>query len=689
MRVNFVGMQQPIMKKKSEFINREISWLAFNERVLLEAANPKVPLIERMRFLGIFSNNLDEFFRVRVATLRRAMGISKKPIDPMDFDPEETLMEIQEIVNTQQEKFDQIFHDVIESLSKEGVNLITEKQINKEHLPYLRDYYNEKIRPYLVPIILSNRVPFPQLNDGNIYLIIELSKKQKMQSSVHALLEISAKLPRFVELPAKGTKQTVIFIDDLIRFFVADLFVSFDFTSAEAWAIKTTRDAELDIDDDLSKGLIEKMTRSVTERKKGEYVRMNYDNAIPHHLLDLVLKRARIKNIENISPGGRYHNKRDLMQFPSMGRADLCYPKLPAIEHSAFVHSVSIFDEVKKRDILLHFPYHDFTHTVDFLREAAVDPDVRSIRITLYRVAKNSQIIHALINAARNGKRVTALVELQARFDEEHNIKITRQLTDAGVRVIPGVQGLKVHCKLILVSRRESGKTSRYVYAGTGNFNERTAKMYTDHGLLTNNKDLGEEVRKLFEFFESNFVRTVHRHMIVSPFNTRRKLMELINSEIEQAEKGHDAWITLKLNNLVDASLIRKLYEASQAGVRIKLIIRGICSLITGIPGKSENIELITIIGRYLEHSRIMAFGNGGKPLYYLTSADWMVRNIEHRIEVAIPILSESLQHELQSYLDEQTALPSGLTIKGKRKTAPADVPTQQAVYELIKKIRN
>ena len=674
------------MKKKSEFINREVSWLSFNDRVLNEASNSQVPLVERMRFLGIFSNNLDEFYRVRVATLRRAMGISKKPIDPMDFDPEETLMEIQEIVNTQQEKFDQTFHQLVHLLSKAGVHFITEKQINKEHLAFLSSYYSEKVKPYLVPIILSNRIPFPQLTDGNIYLIIELSRKNKMQGSVHALLEISDKLPRFVELPATASKQTVIFIDDLIRYFLNDLFVSFDFDKIEAWAIKTTRDAELDIDDDLSKGLIEKMSRSVTQRKKGEYVRMNYDNAIPHHLLDLVLKRARIKTIENITPGGRYHNKRDLMQFPSFSRPDLIYPKMPTIQHAAFRKGASVFDEIKEKDALLHFPYHDFTHTVDLLREAATDPNVRTIRITLYRVAKNSQIVHALINAARNGKRVTALVELQARFDEENNIKITSQLTEAGVRVIPGVQGLKVHCKLILISRRESGKTARYVFAGTGNFNERTARIYTDHALVTCNKELGEEVRKLFEFFESNFVRTVHRHLLVSPFNTRRKLTDLINNEIELAEKGQPAWITLKLNNLVDAGLIRKLYDASQAGVKVKLIVRGICSLIPGITDMSDNIEVVHIIGRYLEHSRILAFGNAGKPLYYLTSADWMVRNIEHRIEVSIPILDEHIQRELQAYLDLQSAFTKKRSAK--RVEKQATVAVQDAMHNAIKNFK-
>jgi polyphosphate kinase len=670
-----------IMKKKSEFINRELSWLEFNERVLNEARNPGVPLIERMRFLGIFSNNLDEFFRVRVATLRRAMGVSKKPIDPMDFDPEETLQEIQEIINSQQEKFDQFFQDVTDQLLKAGVALINEKQIVKEHIPFLNEYYSEQIKPYLIPVILSHRIPFPQLNDSSIYLICELNKKGATHGSTHALIEISPKLPRFVQLPNIGNKRYVIFIDDLIRFFLKDLFSSFHYSKADAWAIKTTRDAELDIDDDLSKGLIEKMSRSVTQRKKGEYVRLNYDNSIPHHMLDLVLKRAKIKNIENISPGGRYHNKKDLMSFPTVGRTDLCWPEKQATLHPVFMSNVDLFSSIRSKDILLHFPYHSFQHTIDFLRQAAIDPDVKTIRITLYRVAKNSQVVNALINAARNGKRVTALVELQARFDEEHNIKITRQLTEAGVRVIPGVQGLKVHCKLILVSRRESGKTVRYVYAGTGNFSERTAKVYTDHALITAHKEIGEEVRKLFEFFESNYIRSVHRHLIVSPFNTRRRLIDLINAEIELAEKGLDAFITLKLNNLVDASMIRKLYEASQVGVKVNLIIRGICSLIPDLEGKSDNIRVVNIIGRYLEHSRVLIFGNGGSPLYFLSSADWMVRNIEHRIEATIPIYDGQLQKELQKMIDIQL---NTISTKGKSKPSEKNPDVQEAAAEFI-----
>jgi polyphosphate kinase len=676
-------MTTAVMKKKSEFINREISWLAFNERVLDEAGNTNVPVIERMRFLGIFSNNLDEFFRVRVATLRRAMGVSKKPIDPMDFDPEETLQEIQEIINAQQEKFDHFFHLVTEELNKSGVSLLNEKQILKEHIPFLKDFYEQQIKPYLIPVILNHRIPFPQLNDSSIYLICELSRKGTTHGSTHALIEISPKLPRFIELPEFGNKRFVIFVDDLIRYFLKDLFSSFDFAKAEAWAIKTTRDAELDIDDDLSKGLVEKMSRSVTQRKKGEYIRLNYDNSIPHHVLDLVLKRAKIKTIENISPGGRYHNKKDLMAFPSVGRKDLCWPIQKVIVHKAFSAEMDLFEAIRSNDILLHFPYHSFQHTIDFLRQAAIDPEVKTIRITLYRVSKNSQVVNALINAAKNGKRVTALVELQARFDEEHNIKITRQLTEAGVRVIPGVQGLKVHCKLILVSRREAGKTVRYVYAGTGNFSERTAKVYTDHALLTAHKEIGEEVRKLFEFFESNYIRSLHRHLIVSPFNTRRRLLDLINAEIELAEKGHNAFITLKLNNLVDASMIRKLYEASQAGVKVNLIIRGICSLIPNLEGKSENIRVVKIIGRYLEHSRVLVFGNGGNPLYFLSSADWMIRNIEHRIETTIPIYDSSIQQELQKTLDLQMRLARS----DKKNSSETKFDVQQQIFSYVDSI--
>jgi len=642
------------MKKKLEFINREISWLSFNERVLQEAQDKSVPLLERMKFLGIFSNNLDEFFKVRVATLRRATGITKKPIDPMDFDPAKTLQEIQQVVKTQQIVFNDVFKGLVDELAKENIHFINEKQIRTEHLPFLNQFFEEKIKPFLVPIILYNKIPFPQLSDHSIYFAIELKKSQKKEPASYALLEIASHLPRFIALPNKLGKSYVIFLDDLIRFNLKSLFNTMEFDTFRAYAVKTTQDAELDIDDDVSKSFVEKMTRSLSQRKKGQYVRFNYDQEMPADLLDFLLKKMRIRNVDNISAGGRYHNKKDLMALPNFGRKDLCYPEFVTAKHPDLSLNEGFFKQIAKKDILLHFPYHPFSLIIDFLREAAVDPDVRTIRISLYRVAKNSQIINALINAARNGKRVLAVVELQARFDEEHNIAITKMLTEAGVRVIPGVHGLKVHCKLIQISRKENSKTVRYVHIGTGNFNEKTAGVYGDISLLSANPEIGTEIRRIFEFFESNFVRSAHRQLVVSPFGTRRKFTELINQEIEFAEKGKPASIIIKMNNLVDTSMIRKLYDASCAGVKVDLIIRGICSLIPGIKDKSENIRVISVVGRFLEHSRILVFGNGGKPLYYISSADWMVRNIDHRIEVSTPINDPELKKELQNILDIQ-----------------------------------
>lgn len=680
------------MKKKSEFLNREISWLSFNERVLQEAEDKSVPLIERMRFLGIFSNNLDEFFKVRVATLRRATGFSKKPIDPMDFDPVKTLIEINEVVARQQIRFSATFNQLLSEFSKEGIQFINEKQIKAEHKDYLHTYFTEKVKSFLVPVILNVKNPFPPLNDNSIYFALELVNKTKANEPVYALLEIPSHLPRFITLHGKSGKTSIIFLDDLIRYFLPELFSVFSFDQYRAYAVKTTRDAELDIDDDVSKSFVEKMARSISQRKKGQYVRMNYDQDMPAAMLDYLLKRMKIRNAENIAFGGRYHNKKDLMSIPDFDRPDLCYPKIKALQHPRLKKQESIFSQIRKQDILLHFPYHSFSIIIDFLREAAIDPDVRTIRISLYRVAKNSQIINSLITAARNGKRVLAVVELQARFDEENNISVTRALTEAGVRVIPGVHGLKVHCKLIQISRKESGKTVRYVHVGTGNFHEKTANVYCDTSLLTANRDIGAEVRRIFEFFESNFVRSVHRHLVVSPFNTRRKFVDLINNEIELAEKKKPASIILKMNNLVDPGMIRKLYEASNAGVRIQLIIRGICSLIPGIQGKSENISVVSVIGRYLEHSRIIVFGNGGNPLYYISSADWMGRNIDHRIEVSTPVLDKSLQKELQSILDLQLNPDAKVRIIEKslrneyRKPQPGHklYDSQLAMYELF-----
>lgn len=681
-------------EKKKEFVNRELSWLSFNDRVLQEAMDKNVPLIERMRFLGIFSNNLDEFFKVRVATLRRAGTFNQRMADPMDFDPKQTLVEIRENVVRLQEKFDKSFKQITAELGKEKIHFIDESKLQPSQKEYVEQYFENQVRPYLVPIMLNAKSVFPPLDDNSFYLAIELGYKTDKSHGAYAIMEVPTSLSRFVEIPSKDDRRYVMFVEDVIRYRLRKIFSIFDFDSAKAYTIKITRDAELDIDDDLSKGVVEKMSRSLSQRKKGQYVRLNYDKEIPAHFLDFILKKIALKNKENAIPGGRYHNKRDLMGFPSFGRTDLCYKPLPALKHPLTQAEPSLIKTLSKRDVLLHYPYQSFTHLLDLLREAAIDPQVRTIRVSLYRVAKQSQVINALINAARNGKRVIAVVELQARFDEENNINVTRKLQEAGARVIPGVTGLKVHSKLIQISRKEGPKTVRYSHIGTGNFHEKTAHIYSDISLLTSNREIGREVRKIFEFFESNYTRHVFRHLIVSPFNTRRKFIDLINQEIENAERKKPAWIILKMNNLVDAGMIRKLYEASQAGVKIKVIIRGICSLIPGQAGLSENIECISVIGRYLEHTRISVFCNNKKPLYYISSADWMTRNIDHRIEVTTPVFDAHLKDEIQEFLDLQLDPNAKVRIVDKLQKNEYRKPTadsksfdaQNAFYDLLKK---
>lgn len=641
-------------KNKERYINREISWLSFNERVLKLATDVSIPLIERVRFLGIFSNNLDEFFKVRVATLQRARKFSSKPIDQMDFNPSETLAEIYDTVLKSQANYEQIFKQLTKELTKENIILIDETKVKKDQVEFIENYFNERVRPFIVPVMLNNKTPFPQLNDKRIYLSVELISKTKPKNPTYALIEFFGNLPRFVILPSIGDKNYVMFIEDVVRFHLKKIFSIFQFDEANAYAIKMTRDAELDIDDDLSKSLVEKMSRSLGQRKKGDYVRINYDAQIPSDFLQFIIRKTKAKDQDNILSGGRYHKRSDLMKFPDFGKSELLFEARKNIQHPLLAGKNSILEQIATQDILLHFPYHNFSHIIQLLAEAAIDPLVKTIRICLYRVAHNSQIVNALVNAARNGKRVIAVVELQARFDEEHNIAISKVLHEAGVRVIPGVPGLKVHSKLIQISRKDGAKTTRFVHIGSGNLNEKTATIYSDTSLLTADKDIGREVRKIFMFFESNFQRNVHRHLIVSPFNTRRRIMDLINNEIELQKKGKPGSIILKLNNLVDTGMINKLYEASKAGVHIQLIIRGICSLIPGIAGMSENIKVISVLGRYLEHSRILVFGNAGKPLYFVSSADWMTRNIDHRIELTVPISSPKLKEELQDILDIQ-----------------------------------
>lgn len=640
--------------KSQKYINRELSWLSFNERVLQEAEDPSVPLIERLRFLGIFSNNLDEFFRVRVATQRRMLlALSKKDRQEMLFDPADTLRHIQEKVVQLNKRFEQNYQRLIKALRKENIHFVSELELDEKQKEFVTNYFRNVVRPVLVPIMLKNKSGFPELKDKAIYLAIELIRKKK--ADYHAVLEIPTdQVGRFLVLPQRGNIRYVILLEDIIRNSLDEIFRNFEYDEIKAHTVKITRDAELDFEDDISASWMDKISKSLAKRKLGAPVRFVYDKEISPDFLQLISKELGLSEKENIIPAGRYHNMKDLIGFPDVGASVLRHRKLPPLPHPKLEGVKSLFDAIRRQDILLNYPFQNFNYVIDLLREAAIDPKVSSIKINLYRVAKNSMVMNALVNAVKNGKRVTVVVELQARFDEANNLEWANVLQDEGVKVIFGVPGLKVHSKLILINRKENGTTVSYAHVGTGNFHEGTARIYGDCSLLTSDARITKEVAKVFQFFKNNYIRTTFRHLIVSPYNVRRKINSLIATEMKAAKAGKEAYIILKLNNLVDEVLVKKLYDASKAGVKIQLIIRGICSLVPGKKGLSENIEVVSIVDRFLEHARIMLFCNGGEELYFITSADWMTRNLDKRIEVGTPIYDRDLQRILRKILDAQ-----------------------------------
>jgi polyphosphate kinase len=642
-----------MVNNKTKYINREISWLSFNQRVLQEAADESVPLLERIKFLGIYSSNLDEFYRVRVATHTRMMNAGIRKVMGGES-PKKVLNQIQKVVLKLRDQFDDIFNDVLQKLEKENVFMINESQLNNEQTAFVQKYFEEEVRPKLAPIILDEKRKFPYLQNQIIYLAIHLSKSKKPDNARYALIELPTTVPRFIVLPQKKERHYIIMLDDIIRFALADIFSILDYDQFNAYTIKLTRDAEFDISDDITKSFYEKIAKSIKDRQKGQPVRFVYDREMPKEMLAFLRAKSKMKDDENITPGGRYHNARDFMGFPTLGESHLCFEKQQQLKHPVFKPITSVFEGVKKKDVLLHYPYHSYHYVIELLREAAIDPKVKSIKITLYRLAGNSNVINALINAMRNGKSVTVVIELQARFDEEANIHWAEQLAEEGARILDGVPGLKVHAKLLLITRKETEKDALYSYISTGNFNESTAKIYSDHGLFTSHVAISKEIKKVFDFLENNYKTFTYNHLLVSPFFMRKKLTKLIKNEIKIAATGKDAYIYIKLNNLVDKEMIEKLYQASSAGVKIKMLIRGICSLVPGIPGVSENIEVYSIVDKYLEHSRIIVFGNDGDEKYYLSSADWMIRNLDNRIEVATPVYDVAIQKELKSFLKTQ-----------------------------------
>lgn len=643
---------------KKLFVNREVSWLGFNGRVLQEAADHDVPLLERLRFLGIFSNNLDEFFRVRVATNRRLLHLKKSTLSvEQKKDIKKLLEKVQEIVLDQQTEFNRIYlKELLPALRKEGIFIVNEKELNEHQADAVRTYFQETVVNRLFPILLDPRKPLPVLKDGSIYLAVRL-RNSTTRAFRYALVALPTSiLSRFFIIPGETERHSIILLDDVIRASLDLLFSSLDYNEFTAHTIKITRDAEMDLDADISASVLDKVKKSLHLRKLGAPVRFIYDAEIPADMLSFLASRLKI-DAQGIIPGQRYHNFRDFMKFPKVGRPELLYAPMEPLRIPELDAATTVFDVMDRRDILLHHPYHSFDYVIRLLREAAIDPWVKHIHISLYRIAENSSIAHALINAVKNGKKVTVVMELRARFDEEHNLYWANKLKAEGAEVIYGVSGFKVHSKCCLISRSKGGKSKLYAHVSTGNYNDDTSRIYSDLGLLTSDKRITADCQKLFRLIR-NFPAQVNRvkfgHCLVSPVNMRSRILELIHREKELAKSGKTGRIIMKMNSLVDETMIRALADAAVAGVHIDLIVRGSCSIKSSIKELEGRIRAISIVDRFLEHSRIYWFGNNGKPVMYMGSADLMTRNIDLRVELTIPILDTNIARTLTDLLELQ-----------------------------------
>lgn len=638
-------------KNNHSYMNRELSWLQFNARVLQEAADENVPLIERLRFIGIFSNNLDEFFKVRYATIKRIDQAGKGAKSQLGgIKASDLLQTITETVIKHQSTSLGILDSINKKLRDENIYIINETQIQDYHHDFIKDYFFQETSPALVTIVLNDSVELPLLVDTAAYLAIRMNLNSGHNQ--YALIEISKSMDRFIVLPEHEGKNYIIMLDDLIRYCLDDIFNIFEYKSISAHMIKITRDGELDFDSDLSKSFLAKISDSVKDRKIGEPVRFVYDKSIDEETLDYLMLKMGIDNKDSVMPGGRYHNRRDYMSFPSLGRTDLMYEKIKTLPVKGLSLQESIFDTISEKDYMVHTPFHTFSYIVKFLREAALDPKVKTIKITIYRLAQISHVASSLINAAKNGKKVTVSIELRARFDEEANISYAQQMQDEGVKMLFGVAGLKVHSKMCVIERLEGKRMKRYGFISTGNFNESTAKVYTDFTLFTAHQKILKDVNKVFDFFEVNYKIKRYKHIITSPHYTQSKLFALIDKEIQNAKDGKEAYIKLKMNSISSYAMVDKLYEASKHGVKIKMIVRGICCLIPGVTGMSENIEVISIIDKFLEHTRLYIFANNGDPNVYISSADWMTRNVDNRVEVSCPIYDEQIKTNLQEIFE-------------------------------------
>lgn len=682
------------MGQEKLYIEKELSWLTFNERVLQEAADKSNPLIERMRFLGIYSNNLEEFYKVRFADLKRRILIGEEQGTPTTL--RHLLKKIQLRVQKSDQEFDALYNDLLLEMARNQIFLINERQLSPNQQEWLRYYFKHQLRQHVTPIVINHDTDLIEfLKDDYTYLAVEIIRGEEIR---YALLEIpSDKVPRFINLPAESPRRRkpMILLDNILRYCLDDIFKGFfDYDALNAYSMKMTRDAEYDLVTEMESSLLELMSSSLKQRLTAEPVRFVYQRDMPDAMVEMLRHKLSISTYDSIVPGGRYHNFKDFIGFPNVGKANLENRPLPQIRHIGFDGFRNGFDAIRNRDVLLYYPYHTFEHVLELLRQASFDPSVLAIKINIYRVAKNSRIMDAMIHAAYNGKKVTVVVELQARFDEEANIRWAKRLTEAGVHVIFSAPGLKIHAKLFLISRREGDEVVRYAHIGTGNFNEKTARIYTDYSLLTADARITNEVRRVFNFIENPYRPVTFEHLMVSPQNSREMLYQLIDTEIANQQQGKPAGITLKINNLVDNGLVDRLYAASSAGVKINLLVRGMCSLIPDLPGISENIRITSIVDRYLEHDRVYIFESGGDKKVFLSSADWMTRNIDYRIEVAVSVLDPRLK---QRILDIIAILLSD-TVKARivdKELSNRYVPrgnrrkvrSQLAIYDYIKKL--
>ncbi|EGQ7981227.1 polyphosphate kinase 1 [Vibrio vulnificus] len=676
------------------YIEKELSWLSFNERVLQEAADKTVPLIERIRFLGIFSNNLDEFYKVRFSDVKRRILINREQ-GGNDIS-KHLLSKMQSKALKLNERFDELYNELIRDMARRHIFLVNESQLDEAQQKWIVKYFQKEVLPHITPLMLTDEIDVLQfLKDEYAYIAVELKKQEQ---SKYALLEIPTDhLPRFIMVPEqKGKrKKTIILLDNIIRFCLNDIFGGFfDYEELNGYAMKMTRDAEYDLRHEVEYSLLEQMSEGLSQRLTALPVRFVYEREMPEEMLKYLCYKLKISHYDSLIPGGRYHNFKDFIAFPNVGRDYLENKPLPPLTCADFEGYANAFDAIRNQDILLHYPYHSFEHITELVRQASFDPKVVSIKINVYRVAKNSRLMNSLIDAVHNGKRVTVVVELQARFDEEANIEWSKRLTDAGVHVIFGVPGTKIHAKLLLITRREEEGFMRYAHIGTGNFHERTARVYTDFSLLTADQELAAEVRGVFSYIMNPFQPVRFRHLIVSPRNSRSQLYRLVDNEIANAQAGKKAAITLKVNNLVDKGLISRLYEASSAGVKIRMIIRGMCSLVPGLEGLSDNIEIISIIDRFLEHPRVLVVHNDGDPQVFISSADWMERNIDNRIEVMSPVRDLRIKQRIIDILNIQFTdtvkarridkeMSNNYVERGNRKK----IRSQIAIYDYLKNV--